>query len=260
MLVRGVAAGLIFVLGCGYCLAQAASPSTAGQRDDGLAGIISGLRARTSAARQASFGAMLRLAGTPNPAEAVPRLCWTHRELADALSVALIGALESEERVEQEAEARHQRLEEGYIDDYYPALIEAVGALRDRRAIPALVVVAPLGRVAAAPLAELGKGALNAMLDQLRNPSTLSRVTAVAVLADMASAQNRAKLSLADQVTLEGALERSLSSPAASLAARGLAALGRRESLPALLAAERSEQRPLDLGAIRAAIQQIRAH
>jgi len=71
------------------------------------------------------------------------------------------------------------------LSEYYPELIGTVAALRDERAIPALLGAAPTGGMATRGVARFGRKALDAVLEQVKSQDSELASGAIFVLRDM---------------------------------------------------------------------------
>lgn len=109
-------------------------------------------------------------------------------ESADQVKVGLIRLLERENQFVQAQRREYERtgktLSEAYVD-YYGDLIASVAALKDQRAVNALLDVIATGNMATRALAGFGRLALDQVLKRLDDPDQTIREAAVRVLVQM---------------------------------------------------------------------------
>jgi hypothetical protein len=151
------------------------------------------------AERKQAFNDVLRLAsGKENPTEmsgvreAITNFLTRNPGQADAVRLGLIHLLSLENSkiyIASRTNAQNATQESPEAkpkeDEYYPTLIAAVTALRDERAIRALLGATPTGGMAMRAVAEFGDKALGSVLEQAKSPDPIVRSSALFTVRNM---------------------------------------------------------------------------
>jgi len=182
-------------IACAVVLALGAS--SRGLHAQSLSDALSRMHSSVDTVRMSGFYGLFQIANARFPASTRLRPGAEHlakyaRENSQ-VAPAMIELLQRENVAVSRGASRE--LGEAYRVDYYGDLIGCVAALRDPRAVPALVAAIETGDMATRGLAALGEAAAPAVLRAARSTSHNTRMSAVATLAEMIADSSSARLS-----------------------------------------------------------------
>ncbi len=165
--------------------------------------------------RSAALGALLGSSSEPAESRvALSRLLQKWPEKSDEIKVALIKALEIENKVTEEQEefilrkyARegsskpHPFPDAEARSEFYARLVVAVTSLKDTRSINGLLGAIKRGNMVIRALAEFGSAALDPVVEQLNSSDVTRRYAATLVLAKMVDPKNSQRVN--DPVSIQ---------------------------------------------------------
>ena len=165
--------------------------------------------------RSAALGALFGSSSEPTESRvALSRLLQKWPEKSDEIKVALIKALEIENKVteEQEEFILRKYAKEGSSkphpfpdaearSEFYARLVVAVTSLKDTRSINGLLGAIKRGNMVIRALAEFGNAALDPVVEQLNSSDVTRRYAATLVLAKMVDPKNSQRVN--DPVSIQ---------------------------------------------------------
>ncbi len=158
------------VLGVALC-----TPELSNAQSAALDSALRGMTSPDLEIRMEAYPGLIGRYGNGDSGEGVQLLLRAHPEQAERIKLALISSLEAANAVQADTESKYLHFGEGFAEafsDHWEDLIWAVGALRDPRAVKALLGGLGTGDMSANFLADLFPHAVDALVEMSQKPPT----------------------------------------------------------------------------------------